>query len=79
MTPRLPLDTQPKRTGRYSGRTVLKPKNPFEPSSRLLLAAYRGSVSDFAVPLKGRRCGLPHLATDLLPMNGIRLLQKGAQ
>jgi len=32
---------------------------PFEPSSRLLLAAYRGSVSDFAVSLV---MGMPAVA-----------------
>ncbi|MCK6557314.1 hypothetical protein L6Q96_22465 [Candidatus Binatia bacterium] len=38
---------------------MLKPKNPFEPSSRPLLAAYRGSVSDFAVALVGQWVGHP--------------------
>ena len=65
MTP-VPLDTRPKKTGRYSGRTVLKAKNPFEPSSRLLLAAYRGSVSDFAVALDA-------LITPVLDMEAVLL------
>ena len=34
---------------------LLKPKSPFEPSSRPLLAAYRGSVSDFAAALNRLR------------------------
>ena len=47
----------PQSAGRYSGRTDFRPRSPerpFEPSSRLLLAAYRGSVSDFAVTLTSR-------------------------
>ena len=37
---------------------LVKPKNPCEPRSRLLLAAYRGSVRDFAGTLASMACRL---------------------